>query len=115
MHYTQVFWTLYRHCAPQVAPGLRAPLLMFTYYNPIMARGADAFCRQAKEAGVSGGATAHSMQRLHKGPCAGVMQTPALQPLEPFHRKRTRQGRHAQRNLRAAHGHKHPSSHFTDA
>lgn len=38
----------------EVSPTLRAPLLMFTYYNPIMARGADNFCRQAKEAGVSG-------------------------------------------------------------
>lgn len=38
----------------EVSPSLRAPLLMFTYYNPIMARGADNFCRQAKAAGISG-------------------------------------------------------------
>jgi tryptophan synthase alpha chain len=38
----------------EVTPSLRAPLLMFTYYNPIMARGADVFCRQAKAAGISG-------------------------------------------------------------
>ena len=40
----------------EVSPSLQAPLLMFTYYNPIMARGADAFCRHAKAAGISGGA-----------------------------------------------------------
>ena len=38
----------------QVAPSMRAPVLIFTYYNPIMARGLDTFCRQAKDAGVSG-------------------------------------------------------------
>ena len=37
-----------------VAPSMRAPVLIFTYYNPIMARGLDKFCRQAKDAGVSG-------------------------------------------------------------
>ena len=37
-----------------VAPSLRAPVLVFTYFNPIMARGLDRFCRQAKDAGVSG-------------------------------------------------------------
>ena len=34
--------------------GVRAPIVMFTYYNPIMARGLDTFCRQIKEAGASG-------------------------------------------------------------
>lgn len=38
----------------EVTPTLRCPVLMFTYYNPIMARGADIFCQQAKAAGVSG-------------------------------------------------------------
>lgn len=33
---------------------IKAPLVMFTYYNPIMARGLDKFCQQAKEAGASG-------------------------------------------------------------
>ncbi|PSC72435.1 tryptophan synthase alpha chain [Micractinium conductrix] len=33
---------------------IKAPIVMFTYYNPIMARGLDKFCRQAKEAGASG-------------------------------------------------------------
>ncbi len=37
-----------------VAPSLHAPVLIFTYYNPIMARGLDRFCRQVKDAGVSG-------------------------------------------------------------
>ena len=37
-----------------VAPSLRAPVLIFTYYNPIMARGLDRFCQQVKDAGVSG-------------------------------------------------------------
>lgn len=37
-----------------VSPQLRAPVVMFTYYNPIMARGADQFCAQARDAGASG-------------------------------------------------------------
>ncbi len=37
-----------------VSPSMRAPVLIFTYYNPIMARGLDNFCRQARDAGVSG-------------------------------------------------------------
>ncbi len=37
-----------------VAPSLQAPVLIFTYYNPIMARGLDRFCQQVKDAGVSG-------------------------------------------------------------
>jgi tryptophan synthase alpha chain len=31
-----------------------APIVMFTYFNPIMARGAETFCRQVKEAGAAG-------------------------------------------------------------
>ena len=38
----------------EVSPSIQAPLLIFTYYNPIMARGLDKFCRQARDAGVSG-------------------------------------------------------------
>ncbi len=38
----------------KVAPGLRAPVVLFTYYNPIMRRGADRFCQQIKAAGASG-------------------------------------------------------------
>jgi tryptophan synthase alpha subunit len=37
-----------------VAPGLKAPLVLFTYYNPIMRRGMDKFCSQIAEAGASG-------------------------------------------------------------
>lgn len=38
----------------EASAAIKAPLVMFTYYNPIMARGLDKFCRQAKEAGASG-------------------------------------------------------------
>eukprot|EP00775_Hariotina_reticulata_P010426 gene10426-10584_t len=38
----------------QVAPTLKAPLVLFTYYNPIIRRGMDKFCAQIKEAGASG-------------------------------------------------------------
>lgn len=37
-----------------VAHRLAAPVVMFTYYNPIMARGPDVFCAQARDAGASG-------------------------------------------------------------
>ena len=39
----------------RVAPDINARLVMFTYYNPIMRRGAERFCQQAKAAGASGG------------------------------------------------------------
>jgi hypothetical protein len=38
----------------QVSPQIKAPLVLFTYYNPIMRRGMSTFCRQIKEAGASG-------------------------------------------------------------
>ena len=38
----------------RVSPHIRAQLVMFTYYNPIMRRGAERFCQQAKAAGASG-------------------------------------------------------------
>lgn len=38
----------------QVTPEITAPIVMFTYFNPIMARGLDRFCQQIKEAGASG-------------------------------------------------------------
>lgn len=38
----------------QVTPTITAPIVMFTYYNPIMARGLDKFCKQVREAGASG-------------------------------------------------------------
>lgn len=37
-----------------VSSELTAPVVMFTYYNPIMARGPDQFCEQARSAGASG-------------------------------------------------------------
>lgn len=39
----------------EVSPSLKAPLVLFTYYNPIMRKGMDTFCRELKEAGASGG------------------------------------------------------------
>eukprot|EP00882_Tetradesmus_deserticola_P025450 GHRQ01027955.1.p3 GENE.GHRQ01027955.1~~GHRQ01027955.1.p3 ORF type:complete len:184 (+),score=99.01 GHRQ01027955.1:1052-1603(+) len=38
----------------KVAPELQAPLVLFTYYNPIIRRGMDKFCEQIKAAGVAG-------------------------------------------------------------
>jgi tryptophan synthase alpha chain len=38
----------------KVAPTLSAPLVLFTYYNPIIRRGMDKFCQQIKEAGAAG-------------------------------------------------------------
>ncbi|GMH35097.1 hypothetical protein BSKO_02965 [Bryopsis sp. KO-2023] len=37
-----------------VTPEISAPLVLFTYYNPVMARGLDLFCEQIKEAGAAG-------------------------------------------------------------
>ena len=33
---------------------MQASIVMFTYFNPIMRRGAERFCREIKEAGASG-------------------------------------------------------------
>ena len=33
---------------------VKAPIVLFTYFNPIMARGLDKFCKQAKAAGAAG-------------------------------------------------------------
>lgn len=38
----------------QVAPTLRAPLILFTYYNPILRRGSEQFIKEISEAGVGG-------------------------------------------------------------
>ena len=37
-----------------VSPNLNAPLILFTYYNPILNRGIQAFCQQIASAGVQG-------------------------------------------------------------
>jgi tryptophan synthase alpha chain len=37
-----------------VSPSLRAPLILFTYYNPILHRGIDTFLQQIAQAGVAG-------------------------------------------------------------
>lgn len=38
----------------EISPSLRSPIILFTYYNPILHRGVDKFLGQIKEAGVSG-------------------------------------------------------------
>lgn len=38
----------------RTAPAMKAPLVMFTYYNPIMRKGLDNFCQTVKEAGAAG-------------------------------------------------------------
>ncbi|MDB9311371.1 tryptophan synthase subunit alpha [Aphanizomenon sp. CS-733/32] len=37
-----------------ISPSLRSPIILFTYYNPILHRGVDQFLRQIKDAGVAG-------------------------------------------------------------
>lgn len=37
-----------------VAPDLRSPIILFTYYNPILYRGVESFLQQISKAGVSG-------------------------------------------------------------
>ncbi|MBZ8178527.1 tryptophan synthase subunit alpha [Oscillatoria salina] len=37
-----------------VAPEIKAPIILFTYYNPIYYRGIEAFLKQISEAGVKG-------------------------------------------------------------
>lgn len=38
----------------EVSPRLTAPVVVFTYYNPIMRKGLDTFCQQIKDAGAAG-------------------------------------------------------------
>jgi len=38
----------------QVSPNLRAPIILFTYYNPILNRGIDKFLQQLSSVGVKG-------------------------------------------------------------
>jgi hypothetical protein len=38
----------------EATASISAPIVLFTYYNPIMARGLDKFCQQAKDAGAAG-------------------------------------------------------------
>jgi len=37
-----------------IIPSLRSPIILFTYYNPILHRGIDKFLQQVQEAGVAG-------------------------------------------------------------
>ena len=43
----------------RVTPRISAPIIMFTYYNPIMRRGLDTFCGQLRDAGVRGAVAMH--------------------------------------------------------
>lgn len=47
----------------EVAPTLSAPILLFVYYNPILARGLENFCAQVAIAGAKGA----EQLRLHGG------------------------------------------------
>ncbi|MEK0180773.1 MAG: tryptophan synthase subunit alpha [Oscillatoriales cyanobacterium] len=38
----------------KVSPNLRSPIILFTYYNPILYRGVETFLQQIKSAGVQG-------------------------------------------------------------
>lgn len=38
----------------KVSPSISAPIVLFTYFNPIMARGLDTFCKQVRDVGASG-------------------------------------------------------------
>ncbi|XZO03479.1 MAG: tryptophan synthase subunit alpha [Microcoleus sp.] len=38
----------------KVSPNLRSPIILFTYYNPILYRGIETFLQQIKSAGVQG-------------------------------------------------------------
>lgn len=79
----------------EASAAVRAPIVLFTYFNPIMARGLDRFCAQAKEAGASG--AMWGCQRVSSGdvrgahglhPCQAPFLVlnlpPALQPLSLF-------------------------------
>jgi tryptophan synthase alpha chain len=37
-----------------IAPGMRSPIILFTYYNPILNRGIETFLHQLSKVGVSG-------------------------------------------------------------
>jgi len=38
----------------EVSPTLKSPVVLFTYFNPILKKGIDQFCKEAKDAGASG-------------------------------------------------------------
>jgi tryptophan synthase alpha subunit len=43
-----------------VVPNLKAPVVLFAYYNPILKRGPEAFMKAVKAAGASGVLLHHS-------------------------------------------------------
>jgi hypothetical protein len=69
----------------KVSPTLTAPLVLFTYYNPIIRRGMDKFCQQIKEAGAAGGGstdmqeTADGHERSSGQICAAFLQQASQQ------------------------------------
>lgn len=50
-----------------VSPQLHAPLVLFTYYNPILRKGADKFCEQIAAAGASGASSVSSNSMALEG------------------------------------------------
>lgn len=49
-----VRWDNVLEMIKDVAPQLKAPLILFTYYNPILNRGIEAFLKEIAEAGAQG-------------------------------------------------------------
>ncbi len=49
-----VRWAHVLEMIKEVAPQLKAPLILFTYYNPILNRGIEAFLKEIAAAGVKG-------------------------------------------------------------
>lgn len=49
-----VRWNHVLEMIKEVAPQLKAPLILFTYYNPILNRGIEAFLKEIAAAGVKG-------------------------------------------------------------
>lgn len=56
----------------KVSPTLSAPLVLFTYYNPIIRRGMDKFCQQIKEAGAAGGSRGGAQDSWGRAQQCGV-------------------------------------------
>jgi tryptophan synthase alpha subunit len=59
----------------KVSPELKAPLVLFTYYNPIIRKGMDKFCALIKEAGASGEGAVITAQQvsIQRNVCNGEL------------------------------------------
>jgi hypothetical protein len=55
-----------------VAPHIKAPLVMFTYYKPIMRKGLANFCNTIKEAGAAGVCVCRRRRRWEGGQAGDV-------------------------------------------